>query len=200
MEQPFTVSAKPNTDIWKKAPSTDVFNAPYKPHSSGPLSSFSSTTISFTAPYATKFDQAGLLLLLTSPDQPRRWIKAGIEHFNGQPRASVVCCDRFADWSVADLPPAHFPDTDAVASGSQSVTVRVEREESPNGAALWIYLLVGGDAAASTKIPLREIGWVYNEPEKWELEVSAAVARPGKDVDGELVATFKDFDVQWEGR
>ncbi|KAI9148125.1 hypothetical protein HJFPF1_11948 [Paramyrothecium foliicola] len=194
MEASFTLSAQPNTDVWKKAPSTDIFNAPYKPHTIAPVSHFRSATLSFTARYTNKFDQAGVLLILTSPNQPRRWIKAGIEFFNDAPRASVVCCDRFADWSIADLNPAYFPDTDAVTAGSKPVTIHVEKQTSGSGAALWVYLLVDG----GKKIPLREIAWVYDEPDKWELEVCAAVARPGKDVEGELEATFQDFNVKWE--
>jgi hypothetical protein len=38
---------------------------------------------------------------------------------------------------------------------------------------------------------------VFDEPDSWELEVCAAVARPAKDVEGQLEATFQDFDVKW---
>jgi hypothetical protein len=69
----------------------------------------------------------------------------------------------------------------------------VEKQSSSNGAALWVYL-VGQDG---TKVPLREIAWVFDDPDHWELEVCAAVARPSKDVEGQLEATFKDFDVKW---
>ena len=195
MEASFSLSAQPNTDIWKKAPSIDIFNAPYKPHTTAPLSHFRSATISFSSSYTTQFDQAGILLILTSPSSPsRKWIKAGVEFFADSPRASVVCCDRYADWSVADIPSRPgFPSEGDVVSGKRFVTVTVEKQASDNGAALWIYL-VGQDGQ---KIPLREIAWVFEEPDKWELQVCAAVARPAKDVDGQLEAKFKDFDVKW---
>jgi hypothetical protein len=51
--------------------------------------------------------------------------------------------------------------------------------------------------AGGEKVPLREIAWVFDEPDSWELEVCAAVARPAKDVEGQLEATFQDFDVKW---
>ena len=59
---------------------------------------------------------------------------------------------------------------------------------------LWAYVLKGEE-----KIPLREIAWVYGDnPEEWELEVSAAVARPGKDIDGDLEVKFENFEVEWK--
>lgn len=218
----FTLAAGPGTDIWKKPPTTDIFNgkfsfsrvkstrpvilnlsslgrkiAPYRPHSSGPLTSFLSTTVSFTAPYTTQYDQAGLLLTITkpsSPSTPRRWIKTGVEFYNGQPRVSTVCCDSYADWSVA---PVARDLADGIARGDKPVTVRVERAEDENGVGFWVYYVPedGSDA-----VPLREIAWVYapDGGEGWEIEVSAAVARPNKDVKGQLEAKFSKLEVNWE--
>ncbi|CAM1507582.1 Fc.00g072230.m01.CDS01 [Cosmosporella sp. VM-42] len=193
MESPFTLSAQPNTDIWKKPPSHDVFTAPFRPHSIAPLNHFLSATLTFTTTYIHQFDQAGLLLIFTSTspskNPARKWIKTGIEFFNSQTRYSTVCCDRWADWSVAGTP--HSKD---IQEGKRSVTVRVERQGGADGLCLWAYVLDGGE-----KVPLREIAWVYGDnPEEWELEVSAAVARPGKEIDGELEVQFENFEVEWE--
>ncbi|KAF7552664.1 hypothetical protein G7Z17_g4182 [Cylindrodendrum hubeiense] len=189
----FTLSASPNTDIWKKPPSTDVFTAPFRPHSSGPVKTFTSTSITFTTTYQHQYDQAGLLLTLTNtanPSAPRKWIKAGIEYYNGTARLSVVACDTWADWSVADA--AGGAD---VVAGTKSVTVSVVSEGDELGKSLWVYAVDG-----ETKTPLREICWVLgdNGGEGLDLEVSALVARPGKDINGELEVKFQDFDVQWQ--
>ena len=52
-----------------------------------------------------------------------------------------------------------------------------------------------------TKVPLREITWIYaggeEEVAKWDLTVEALAARPDKEVTGDLVVEFKDFTVEW---
>ncbi|KAK0387073.1 hypothetical protein NLU13_5386 [Sarocladium strictum] len=193
----FTLSAQPNTDIWKKPPTTDVFNAPFRPHSKGPLTTFQSASLTFFAPYTTQYDQAGLLLTLTSPStSAKKWIKTGIEFYNSQPRISTVCCDSWADWSVASLPPS--APAQEIQAGTKGVTIRVDRGQDENGVGFWVYYVPEG-ANKEEELPLREICWVFgdNGGEGWELEVSAAVARPNKDVKGELQAKFSNFNVNW---
>lgn len=132
-------------------------------------------------------------MLTHPPSGARKWIKAGVEFFNDRPRLSTVCCDNFADWSVAPLFPTAAEEA-AVTAGKEAVTVTVRREEDENGVGLWVYHLHGDE-----KVPMREIAWVYPEGgEGWELEVSALVARPAKEASETLEATFKDFNVQWE--
>lgn len=48
------------------------------------------------------------------------------------------------------------------------------------------------------KVPLREICWVYGYGDDWTLEVTAAAARPGKEIDGELKVLFDSFEVKWD--
>lgn len=71
----------------------------------------------------------------------------------------------------------------------------MNREGDENGVSFWVYYV----AEDGEELPLREICWVFgeNNGEGVELEVSAAVARPNKDVKGELEAKFTDFDVKW---
>ncbi|PHH92908.1 hypothetical protein CDD83_3739 [Cordyceps sp. RAO-2017] len=188
----FTISAEANTDIWKKPPSRDDFNAPYQTHSKRPVSSFRAATLTFTATYSQQYDQAGILLLFRNPSSsssssaPAKWIKAGIEVLDGTPRLSTVGCDNWADWSVA---PA--PDPAAVLAGRRPITLRLEARSS----SLWVYHLGDGD-----RHPLRELCWPFGEPaaDGWELEVAAVVARPAKEAPGRLEAIFADFDVEWE--
>ncbi|KAJ3520491.1 hypothetical protein NM208_g13684 [Fusarium decemcellulare] len=192
MKCPFTVVAQPGGDIWKKPPSTDVFTAPSKPHSKAPLNNFISATLTFTAPYTHQYDQAGLLLTLTKPSAPRKWIKTGVEFFNNRPRFSTVCCDSYADWSIAAVPQE---EEGAVKSGDKTVTVRVEKESTSGGVCLWVYRV----HEDGEKTPLREICWVYDDGgDGWELEVGAAAARPDKDLTESLEARFDKFEVEWE--
>lgn len=205
----FQVSCAANTDVWKKPPTHDVFTgklssrpiligqltqtAPYHVHSKKALNSFRSTTLTFHAKYTLQFDQAGILFIITHPTKPRKWIKAGIEFFDGKPRLSTVCCDRWADWSVASLEDASRAAD--IENGKETVTILIEKEIGETGHCLWAYH-VDGDK----KVPMREIAWVFGEDfgEGWDLEVAAAVARPAKTADGEFVADFDNFDVTWQ--
>ncbi|GJN72556.1 hypothetical protein PLICBS_006629 [Purpureocillium lilacinum] len=225
MKTPFSIAANPDTDVWKKPPTHDVFNAPYLTHSRQPTTAFRSASLTFTSPYATQFDQAGLLLVFHPPsshlpfpanniksptDVPahRKWIKAGVEFFDGAPRLSTVCCDNWADWSVASLPTTTTTTTttpssaDAdqalaeIVAGTRPVTITIAKETSSNGSCLWVHYV---DPATGAKTPMREINWPYGEPAGpgWELEVAAAVARPAKSTTDKLEATFTEFDVKW---
>lgn len=202
----FNLSAGPDTDLWKKPPTTDIFNgtshttalthgplsltaaAPFKTHSSNPLSKFRSATVTFTATYTRRYDQAGLLFRLTHPSQPRKWVKTGIELYEGLPRLSTVSCDNWADWSVGPVPGA-----DDIAVGKKSVSVQVRSEGDENGRSWWVYHVDG-----ETKTPLREICWVADgQYADWNLEVAALVARPAKEGEGDLEAKFDGFEVEW---
>ncbi|KZZ98889.1 hypothetical protein AAL_02440 [Moelleriella libera RCEF 2490] len=188
MKTPLTFAADSNTDIWKKPPTHDVFTAPYRPHSKGPALNFLSASISFRATYTQQFDQAGILLAFTRRGD-RKWIKSGVEYFDKTPRLSTVCTDNYSDWSVADVPSG-----DLVRTGQKSVTILIERSDDGNGFGMWVYHLDG-----ENKTPLREITWPYGTAgEGWELEVSAAIARPSKDTQDQLEATFDSVDVKWQ--
>ncbi|KAK2608637.1 hypothetical protein QQS21_002866 [Conoideocrella luteorostrata] len=188
MHTPLTFAADPDTDIWKKPPTHNVFTAPYRPHSTGPSLKFISATLTFIATSTHQFDQAGILLSFTK-DSDRKWIKSGVELFNDAPRLSTVCTDNYSDWSVSDAPRG-----DEIRSGCKPVTITVERQEDELGLSLWVYHLDG-----SRKTPLREITWPFGTAgEGWELEVSAAIARPFKDTEDKLEATFQNFDVKWK--
>ncbi|OAA53546.1 hypothetical protein ISF_08707 [Cordyceps fumosorosea ARSEF 2679] len=196
MAQPFTIRAGPDTDIWKKPPAKDIFNAPFKTHSSNPVAKFRSAQVTFTAAYAQQYDQAGLLFRLTPPtaadqQQPaRKWVKTGVELYEGLPRLSTVSCDTWADWSVG---PVDSSSAAEVAAGKRSVTVRVRAEGDANGRSWWVYHIDG-----ETETPLREICWIADARYAgWTLEVAALVARPAKGGEGELEAKFEDFTVEW---
>lgn len=196
MSSSFTIKASPNTDIWRKPPSTDVFTAPRgaaaDTKTTAPLSSFKSARVSFLLHPKEQYDQAGLVLSLKSAgatgplpgDSPPKWLKTGVEYYNGVPKAATVACDSWADWSLSDVKKGKDGDW---------VTVLVENGTDVLGKSFWIYQVVDGE-----KVPLREVCWVFGhgDPEKWELSVEAYACRPAKDA-AELVVEFKDLDVQW---
>ncbi|KAG9254431.1 uncharacterized protein F5Z01DRAFT_750322 [Emericellopsis atlantica] len=185
---PFNLRAAPSTDLWRIPPSTDRKNGNLI-HASNALTSLKSATISFKASYIHQFDQAGLIVRLTHPSHPLpKWIKTGIEYFDGEPRISVVCCDNYSDWSVASLPASI---SDAVTKGEQEITIRLEVKETT----VWIYR-VGEDGK---DVPLREIAWLFADGGKgWTAEIGACVARPAEEPKDEFEATFTKLDVQWK--
>ncbi|KAL9009760.1 MAG: hypothetical protein Q9173_005236 [Seirophora scorigena] len=93
----FTLRTPHGRDLWRKPPSTNDFNAPLLLRTL-PLSSLKSARVSVTAQWTTKFDQGGLVLVLNgkpgSDEKQRRWIKTGIELFEGVPNLSTVATDR----------------------------------------------------------------------------------------------------------
>ncbi|KAF2830894.1 hypothetical protein CC86DRAFT_402899 [Ophiobolus disseminans] len=195
---PFKLSAPSGTDIWRKPPSHNAFNAPTYPANleSHPLKSFSRARLTFTLPPSSQlrqYDQAGLLLHFTKPGLPAnqtKWIKTGIEFYLGKPYIATVGCDTWADWSLAP-----GPEGDVVGA-----TIEAKREEDVLGRSLWVYWIVrDGEGKEVERRPLREVNWAFTGEmeDGWSVGVGAYVARPTK-VEGdesggkerELVAEF----------
>jgi regulation of enolase protein 1 (concanavalin A-like superfamily) len=196
----FTLTAPPNTDIWRKPPAHNAFNAPTHPSSSQPhpLSSFKSARLTFTLPppaTLTQYDQAGLLLRLTKSKKQElgeggdggigvdKWLKTGVEFYEGRPYVSTVGCDTWADWSVFPLSAIQSSRTD----DTQPIEATVEAKRE--GAGLWVYAVQGTE-----KMPLREVAWFFADEEEWEVSVAAYVAKPATEGEG-LVAGFRGLEV-----
>lgn len=149
----------------------------------------------------TQYDQAGLLISLHPPagdgggsgasSSPPKWIKTGVEFYDGRPRAATVACDAWADWSLSPVAPNDDGDGDGGDDGW--VTVAVENGRDEMGKSLWVYQV----AAGGDKIPLREVCWPFGHGDGWEATVEAYACRPAKDAEGELVVEFRDFEVKW---
>ncbi|KAF3925320.1 hypothetical protein ABW20_dc0108462 [Dactylellina cionopaga] len=195
----FEILAQPATDIWRKPPSTNAFNAPTSCLGSKQLKAFQRARLTFSLPPRSelnKYDQGGLLLSIKRQGEPKeksQWIKTGIEYYLDEPWVGTVCCDQWADWSVTPL---------TEATDCPTATIEVERSNDELGKSLWIYLVKG-----EKRIPLREVNWIFAEEEETEegkmeawVDVSAYAARPlkkeGKE-DEELVVKFWDFKVEW---
>jgi regulation of enolase protein 1 (concanavalin A-like superfamily) len=155
-----------------------------------------SARISFSSNWTEQYDQAGLLFSLrknTAPPSaeksPPKWIKTGVEFYNGKPMLSTVACDTWADWSVS------APNSGTGSPGTKTwTTILVQKEGDEHGMSLWVYEVL----ETGEKIPLREICWVLGHaPEEWDLEVLALAARPAKDAKGSLEVEIKDMVVEW---
>lgn len=158
-----------------------------------PLSNFQSAQVSFLLNPKEQYDQAGLVLSLRpagtahppSADTPPKWLKTGVEYYNGVPKAATVACDSWADWSLSDV---------RAGKDGDWVTVLVESGSDSLGKSLWVYQVLDGE-----KVPLREVCWVFGhgEPDKWEVAVEAYACRPEKGTGEALSVEFRDFDVKW---
>ncbi|EWC43638.1 hypothetical protein DRE_01525 [Drechslerella stenobrocha 248] len=204
----FEIHARPGTDIWRKPPTTNAFNAPTICLDNGALNTFQRARLSFALPKRSalhKYDQGGLLLCIKRRDEPQReaqWIKSGVEFYLDQPWVGTVCCDRWADWSITPLVGGNAEKQgDAEAGegeGDVTATIEVERSRDEMGRSLWIYAVEGGK-----RVPVREVNWIFADDEGEELvwlEVRAYAARPlAKEDDGEesLVVKFLEYEVEW---
>ncbi|KAI6381291.1 hypothetical protein MCOR25_001224 [Pyricularia grisea] len=197
----FNIKAGPGTDIWRKPPTKDIFNAPtHAPagtKTTAPLSTFKSAQVSFTFTPTEQYDQGGVVLSLNPPEgsnssnntssSPKKWVKSGVELLNGTPVLGTVACDTWADWSLS--PAAVKPDGKTV-----DATILLQKEGDENGVSLWVYSV----EADGAKKPLREVCWVFaDDMQNWEVKVEAYAARPAKGTTEELGVEFGGLDVTW---
>jgi hypothetical protein len=193
--EPFSLSAPPGTDIWRKAPSHNAFNASTHPPQlpTYDLKTFQRAKLTFELPRADQlrqYDQAGLLLHVTKlgvPDNQTKWIKTGIEFYYGKPYVATVGCDAWADWSLVPMP-------DFKNSSSPGATIEARRERDTLGKSLWIYWIVRDEAGKEVeRRPLREVNWVFADEEGWSVSIAGYVCRPTKEGGEELLeAEFKE--------
>ena len=130
------------------------------------------------------YDQGGLVFILPKPGsdiKESKWIKTGIEFYQGSAYVSTVVKDRSADWSLAQT---------NIKNGKE-VTLLVERHEKDD--TLWIYAVDG-----ENKAPLREVTWILSEDGDSEVWVGVYAARPMPG--GDLEVKFEAFELQllWE--
>ncbi|KAE9390524.1 hypothetical protein BT96DRAFT_1002205 [Gymnopus androsaceus JB14] len=188
MESTFTITVHPSTDIWRKPHKTNSFNAPTHALLSKPipLKSLHGARLTFIAPWTTRCDHGGLLLHLTRSGSTDRWLKTGIEFYQGNTYLSTVSTLTYSDWSIT--PPA---------SKNPRTTIEVRREADELGSSLWVCeLVLGKDGDVLSRQPLREVTWFFAEEEGWEVAVSAMAARPAKEED---VEGQKNLTVNFDG-
>lgn len=174
----FSIKAPPSSDVWAKPPATYRFNAPIL-YESLPLKSFKRARVSIVAEWKVLYDQGGLIFVIGAQgdEAQRQWIKCGIEFTNNKPHISVVAKDRWADWSLTELP-----------SGGQAATLELERDAENT---LWVYLVKG-----ASRVPLREVTWAFEKEETAECWIGSYAARPASSPTDDLVVDFRDFIVE----
>ncbi|TVY78583.1 Uncharacterized protein LSUE1_G004626 [Lachnellula suecica] len=185
----FNLHAVSPTDIWRKPPALDNFNAPII-YRSLPISSFSSARVTASGPWKTLYDQGGLFLTLPPKkgSTQKRWVKSGIELYEGRPMMSVVAADEWADWSLLPLSKGDEE------KGSMTVEFERDREEDGSWGTVLRVRLVGDDG---TKMPIREVTWAFwDVDESEEIWIGMYAAKPISDEREWLSVDFEDFVVE----
>ena len=123
----FTLTAHPQTDLWRKPPGQDTSTAPVL--FTNLRFPFVSAEVTVDAKWALEWDQAGLVIFAGAPpgvtpisptantDLPppysagpatgTKWVKVGLEFSNDACHAScTVASAEGADWAISSLPPA----------------------------------------------------------------------------------------------
>jgi len=187
----FTLQIPPNTDIFASPTTGYHFSAPVV-YITLPLRDFCSAAATIAVPYTLspshqervddptlQFDQGGLIFALLEKgrltptkeapggksDHPR-WIKAGIEVWEGKAWGSIVVREKWSDWSLFDVEKNSVP-------GAYRLRLQMEKL----GDALMIFTQ---DENRARKI-VRKVPWVFLESEVENVEtviVGVYGARP----------------------
>jgi len=222
VKKPFTLSVPPKTDIFAAPTLGYHFSAPgiYKPiRTTSFISSRATISIPFDLPNpdtptnTLHFDQAGLLFVLPHPSLPDpslkspgtksdtkmgmhpKWIKAGIEVWEGKAWGSIVVRDKWSDWSLFELPPSAYSSYSAILGGKKCATVTLEARRA--GDALMIFRLEEGEEP----VPVRKVPWWFMDGETEEacwVGVYGARPDPYDEATGNLEVEFAGSEVKTE--
>lgn len=189
----FTLTAGPNTDLWRKPPNGDTSTAPIVFTSL--RYPFVVAEVTVTADWEMEWDQGGLVIFAgaapqsfshtrnftstrhSRPPIPCKWVKAGIEFSSGAVHASSVSATSDgADWCLS---PLNQPDQ---GPGIQSLRIKFERI----GHALWVWYQVQSSSpfastprgVGSTWRKLREVNWFFYGVEDKCVHVGVYGSRP----------------------
>lgn len=84
--------------------------------------------MSFVADLTDLYDQAGVMLRADAGT----WVKAGVEHSDGQPQLGAVVTRDLSDWSLQPVPGwAGQGVTIRISRGPDAITVRARRQDQP---------------------------------------------------------------------
>ncbi|KAL4988374.1 hypothetical protein BDW68DRAFT_93422 [Aspergillus falconensis] len=195
----FTLTAGPNTDLWRKPPNGETSTAPIVFTSL--RNPFLVAEVTVTADFEMEWDQGGLVIFAggapqsissdtvplvrsrrfrgASPNtQPCKWVKAGMEFASGTVNVSSVSATvDGADWSLA---PLSIPDRGP--SAIPSVRLKLERV----GHSLWVwyqvpsvspYAMTPGQVGSTWK-KMREVTWFFYGVEDKFIHVGVYASRP----------------------
>ncbi|KAJ5227423.1 Protein of unknown function DUF1349 [Penicillium citrinum] len=189
----FSLTAGPNTDLWRKPPNGDTSTAPIVFTSLRHPFVIAEVTVS--ADWEMEWDQGGLVIFAGAapqsfssdtaalsrqrggPNPPCKWVKAGMEFSSGTVNASSVSATADgADWCLSPL-------VQTVPGPTvQSLRIKLERI----GHALWIWYQVPSaspyalspGAVGSTWKKLREVTWFFYGVEDKFVHVGVYASRP----------------------
>ncbi|KAJ5785393.1 uncharacterized protein N7503_010605 [Penicillium pulvis] len=197
----FTLTAGPNTDLWRKPPNGDTSTAPIVFTSL--RHPFVVAEVTVSADWEMEWDQGGLVIFAGAAPQsfssdatpvlaattnsgrvgigatqpPCKWVKAGMEFSSGTVNASSVSATADgADWCLSPL--LHSP------QGPPPSSLRIKLERV--GYALWIWYQVPSmspyalspGAVGSTWKKLREVTWFFYGVEDKFVHVGVYASRP----------------------
>ncbi|KAL4916606.1 hypothetical protein BDW62DRAFT_103965 [Aspergillus aurantiobrunneus] len=195
----FTLTAGPNTDLWRKPPNGDTSTAPIVFTSL--RNPFLVAEVTVTADFEMEWDQGGLVIFAggapqsissstvslgrSSPfgghlqnTQPCKWVKAGMEFCSGTINVSSVSATADgADWCLS---PLSAPDRGP--SAIHSLRLKLERV----GHSLWVWYqnptvspyALTPDAVGSTWKKMREVTWFFYGVEDKFIHVGVYASRP----------------------
>lgn len=188
----FTLTAGPNTDLWRKPPNSDTSTAPIVFTSL--RHPFVVAEVTISADWEMEWDQGGLVIFAGAAPQsfsgapeittarrsgaraPCKWVKAGMEFSSGTVNASSTSATADgADWCVSPVQSTHGPEV-------QSLRIKLERI----GHALWIWYQVPSaspfarspGAVGSSWTKLREVNWFFYGVEDKFVHVGIYASRP----------------------
>ncbi|KUL81340.1 hypothetical protein ZTR_10229 [Talaromyces verruculosus] len=183
----FTLSAGPNTDLWRKPPNGDISTAPMVFTSL--RQPFVVAEVTISADWEMEWDQGGLVIFAGdaptcfntmrshSPAHSYKWVKAGMEFSSGTVNvASVSAISDGADWCLS---PLAMP---SILMNVISLRIKMERV----GSSLWIWYQIPSlspdavtpGAVGSTWKRLREITSFFYGVEDKCVHVGVYASRP----------------------
>lgn len=171
----FTISAKAETDLWEKPPSTHSFNCPIL-YQSIQLSSFKKARVAVSADWKDLYDQGGLCIIINKTDGSRKWVKTGIEYVEDAAHISTVATDRWSDMSLRPMP----------SLGGTGATIEMCKGKDGS---LWVYLVEG-----VKRSPLRDVTWFFEGDDAEDCWVGVYAAKPSGS--GDLEVAFSHLVIE----
>lgn len=101
-------------------------------------------SVRFRGDYAAQYDQAGAMLRVDE----RRWLKTGVELFDGRIRFSTVITLDYSSWAIADLPAMAAEISLLISRAGDAVEVRYAADGGELALAAIAYLPPGQQVLA----------------------------------------------------
>ncbi|MDT0182571.1 DUF1349 domain-containing protein [Microbacterium sp. ARD31] len=120
------VTAKEGSDAWRTTSYGFIHDTEHALLT--PLNEGRAVEVTFRADFSSQFDQAGVFLKIDDEN----WIKAGIEHSDGQDSLGAVVTRGESDWSLSPVPEWSGRIVTTRASWSAgAVTIRARADDEP---------------------------------------------------------------------